>query len=390
MHNNLKIMPLTLQQTALILFFGAIVVALTIIPRLNAIVRFKQLLDDPNERSSHTTATSNLGGIAFYIAIMMGFYFMAPFDRSNVIISLLPGLTIIFILGLKDDLVVLSPLTKLIGQVFAALFLVFHYGFSIESLHGFMGIENMHSYVAVPLAVLIIVSVMNAINLIDGIDGLAASISWIIFSIFGYVFYLTGNDFLLLLCLTMIGVLSGFLFFNLNTKPDKKTFMGDTGSMLLGFLIAALSIRFLALDQSALDLLPMNSENLPIVVLALLIVPFFDTARVFFLRIIKGNSPFKPDRNHIHHIIIDRFDISHRRASFFIGITHFLIVLGFGALAVTTKQVYLILIFSGFIVLSVLFFFFLNNPDHLRWARVKSKKYLWDKRKHRKVNSEKA
>jgi UDP-GlcNAc:undecaprenyl-phosphate GlcNAc-1-phosphate transferase len=158
----------------------------------------------------------------------------------------------------------------------------------------------------------------------------------------------------------------------------------------LGFLIAALSIRFLALDQSALELLPMNSENLPIVVLALLIVPFFDTARVFFLRIMKGNSPFKPDRNHIHHIIIDRFDISHRRASFFIGIAHFLIVLGFGALAVTTKQVYLILIFSGFILLSVLFFFFLNNPDYLRWARVKSKKYLWDKRKHRKVNSGKA
>lgn len=374
-------MPLSLFQTAFILFFGAGAIAFVVIPRLNAILRYKQLLENPNERSSHSEATSNLGGVAFYIAIMMGFYFMAPFDRTNTIISLIPGLTIIFVLGLKDDLVVLSPLTKLMGQVFAAVFLVFHYRFSIESLHGFMGIENMNVYVAVPLAILIIVSVMNAINLIDGIDGLAASISWIIFSIFSYTFYLTGNEFLVLLSLTMVGVISGFLFFNLSKCPENKTFMGDTGSMLLGFLIGALSIRFLALDDSSLSHLPMNSENLPIVVLALLIVPFFDTARVFFLRIMKGMSPFKPDRNHIHHIIIDRFNISHRRASFFIGISHFLIILIFGFLAVKTSQFYLIMVFSVFILLSIIFFFFLNNPDYLRGRRVRLKKRFLEKQK---------
>jgi UDP-N-acetylmuramyl pentapeptide phosphotransferase/UDP-N-acetylglucosamine-1-phosphate transferase len=379
-------MYFTLLQTACILFVGSILVAFTVIPRLNAIVRYKHLLDTPNHRSSHTEATSNLGGIAFYIAVMMGFYFMAPFDRGNIIISLIPGLTIIFILGLKDDLVVLSPLTKLLGQIFAAMFLVFHFQFSIESLHGFMGIENMNVYVATPLAILIIVSVMNAINLIDGIDGLAASISWIIFGMFGYVFYLTGHHFLLLLCLAMIGVLSGFLFFNLNTKPNKKTFMGDTGSMILGFLIGALAIRFLALDNQALSTLPMNPENLPIIVLAILIVPFFDTVRVFFLRIIKGNSPFKPDRNHIHHIIVDRFQISHRRASFCIGMAHFLFVIGFGALAVNTTQVYLIITFSVFVLLSVLFFFFLSNSQYSRWIKKKIKKHLYLFKKE-KVNT---
>lgn len=380
-------MLLSFLNTAIIVGLGAMVLTLVVIPKLNGVVRFKQLMDQPNERSSHGFATPNLGGVSFYIAIMLAFYFIAPFDDSKTIISLIPGLTILFILGLKDDLVVLSPITKLIGQLLAALFLVFHFRFSIESLHGFMGIEDLSAYAATPIAIFIMIAVMNAINLIDGIDGLAATVSFIIFSMFAYTFYLTGSEFLVLICLTMMGALVGFLFYNLNQNPDKKTFMGDTGSLILGFLIAAMAIRFLALDNASLEVLPLNVENLPIVILAILIVPFFDTARVFFLRIMKGNSPFKPDRNHIHHIIIDRFHISHRRASFFIGMAHFLVVLGFGALAVTTNQVYLILIFSGFILLSVLFFFLINNPDYLRWVRVKSKKYVWDKRKQRKVNS---
>jgi len=380
-------MLLSFLYTAIIVGIGAMVLTLVVIPKLNGVVRFKQLMDQPNERSSHGFATPSLGGVSFYIAIMLAFYFIAPFDDSKTIISLIPGLTILFILGLKDDLVVLSTITKLIGQLLAALFLVFHFRFSIESLHGFMGIEDLNAYAATPIAIFIMIAVMNAINLIDGIDGLAATVSFIIFSMFSYTFYLTGSEFLVLICLTMMGALVGFLFYNLNQNPDKKTFMGDTGSLILGLLIAAMTIRFLALDNASLEVLPLNVENLPIVILAILIVPFFDTARVFFLRIMKGNSPFKPDRNHIHHIIIDRFHISHRRASFFIGMAHFLVVLGFGTLAVTTSQFYLILIFSGFIVLSVIFFFFLNNPDYLRWVKVKGKRYVRDKRKQRKVKS---
>lgn len=376
-------MFLSFLHTALIVGIGALILTLIIIPKLNGVIRFKQLLEQPNERSSHQLATPNLGGVAFYIAIMLAFYFVAPFDETNTIISLIPGLTIIFILGLKDDLVVLSPLTKLFGQIIAAIFLVFHYRFSIESLHGFMGIEDMNAYVATPIAVFIMIAVMNAINLIDGIDGLAATVSFIIFSVFGYTFYLTGNEFLVLICLTMMGALVGFLFYNLNQKPDKKTFMGDTGSMLLGFLIAAMAIRFLALDNASLALLPVNVENLPIVVMAILIVPFFDTARVFILRIMQKKSPFYPDRNHIHHILIDRLQISHRRASFFIGLTHFGFVILFGALAVNTNQTKLLLLFALVVLAAVLFFFLLNNPDYLRYTKVMTKKYF-HKRKQRK------
>lgn len=310
---------------------------------------------------------------------MLSFYFLAPFDDTDITISLIPGLTIIFILGLKDDLIVLAPLTKLIGQLLAAVFLVFHYRFSIESLHGFMGIEEMTQVIAMPLAVLIMIAVMNAINLIDGIDGLAATISLIIFTMFGYAFHLTNNPYLVLLCITMIGTLVGFLYYNLNKKCEKKTFMGDTGSMILGFLIAALSIRFLALDSTSLKALPINIENLPIVVVVILIVPFFDTGRVFILRIMKKKSPFQPDRNHIHHILIDRLKISHRRASFFIGLTHFGIVLLFGYLAVNTSQGELLIVFALVILAAIIFFFLLNNPDYLRLTKKKTMKYFQNK-----------
>lgn len=331
-------------------------------------------MEDPNERSSHHSATPNLGGIAFYICIMLAFYFIDPFDKSNIIISLIPGLTIIFILGLKDDLVVLAPLSKLSGQFIAAAFLVFHHSFLIESLHGFMGIEHMNIYVAKVLVVFIVITIINAINLIDGIDGLAASISLIIFSIFGFIFFYIEQYFFVLICLTMSGSLMGFLFFNLNQKSEKKTFMGDTGSMILGFLIAVLSIRFLALDSSSLASLKLNGENLPIILMAILIVPFFDTGRVFILRLMNKKSPFEADRSHIHHVIVDRLKISHRRASFCIGLTSFVVVLVLAAMTLYTTQVELLFTLAGFILLAILFFFYLNNPDYLRRSRLKFKK----------------
>lgn len=364
-----------LQTTALV-GLGSLVLTLNIIPKINSVIRFKKLMDNPNQRSSHHSATPNLGGIAFYICIILAFYFIAPFDNFNITISLIPGLTIIFILGLKDDLVVLAPLSKLSGQFFSAAFLVQHSRFSIESLHGFMGIEDLNLYVAKILVIFIVIATINAINLIDGIDGLAASISLIIFGVFGSVFYYIQEYFFVLICLTMAGSLIGFLFYNLNQRPEKKTFMGDTGSMILGFLIAVISIRFLSMDNSNLALLKLNGENLPIILVAILIVPLFDTGRVFILRLMNKKSPFEPDRSHIHHVIVDKLKISHRRASFCIGLTSFAIILFLAAMALYTTHIKLLFILAGFILIAILFFFYLNNPDHLRWSRLKFKKHF--------------
>jgi UDP-GlcNAc:undecaprenyl-phosphate/decaprenyl-phosphate GlcNAc-1-phosphate transferase len=365
---------LTLPVISSILFVASIVITYFLVDRIREVMIYKQISDQPNERSSHQVATPNLGGMAFYIVLMLSFYFIQGYEDNSSLISFLPGLTILFIVGLKDDLVVLAPLTKLLAQTAAAVFLVFQYRYSIESLHGFMGIQDMPAWLAAPLAVIIIVAVINAVNLIDGIDGLAATISIIMFSVFGGIFYFAGKVYLMLIAIVMIGALIAFLRFNLS--KEKKIFMGDTGSMILGFLIGAMTVRFLSLDTTAIQKLPFYFENIPFVVAAILIVPFFDTARVFTLRILQKKSPFSPDRSHIHHIIIDKFGISHRRASFFIGVVHFIFVVIFSALAMFTTQWLLLALFAIAILAAVVFFFFLHNPRSLRKMRINAKRRL--------------
>jgi UDP-N-acetylmuramyl pentapeptide phosphotransferase/UDP-N-acetylglucosamine-1-phosphate transferase len=351
------------------LFLGALFLGLFITPKIIAVMKFRQLTEAPNERSSHDADTPNLGGISFYIVFMLSLYFMQPFDESKIMMSILPGVTILFVIGLKDDLVVLSPLSKLGAQIVSAIFLLFQYRYSIESLHGFMGIESMNKFVAGGLVLLIIVAVINAINLVDGIDGLAATVSIIMFALFGIIFYIVEENFMVLVSAAMTGVLCAFLRFNLSRK--QKIFMGDTGSMILGFLIGAMTVRLLALDSEDLNMLPIQLENLPLVIGAILIIPLYDSARVFIIRLMKKQSPFAPDRNHIHHVIIDAFRISHRRASFFIGLTNFLIVALFSIMAILTDQWIILAILLLFLIAASLFFFIISNPHTKRKMRAR-------------------
>jgi UDP-GlcNAc:undecaprenyl-phosphate GlcNAc-1-phosphate transferase len=354
----------SLSIDTLLLFLGALLSSFYILPKISGIVSYKKLMNKPNERSSHSVDTPNLGGVTFYIVLMLSFYFTQSYDKTGAAMSIIPGLTILFITGLKDDLVILSPHSKLMAQIAAALFLVFDYQTNIESLHGFMGIESMPSYVAAVIGVLMVVAVINAINLIDGIDGLAATVGIVMCSVFGSLFYLAEQYFLMLTCSVMIGALIAFLRFNLS--KEKKIFMGDTGSMIIGFIIGLMAVRLMALDISTLSKLPFNHDNLPYVIVATLIIPLFDTGRVFFIRIIKRKSPFSPDRNHIHHLIIDYYQVSHRRASFYIGVANFLFVSLFAFLAMRTSQWELLIIFIGVVLIAIIFFFILNRPQLLK------------------------
>lgn len=301
-----------------------------LIPKITSIVRYKQLMDNPNERSSHSTATPSLGGMAFFIVLIISFYFSGHYDYSGLSASIIPGLTILFFLGLKDDLVVLSPRTKVAGQIVACFFLLSNTGFVVTSLHGFLGIYEIPFWVGTCLCMFVMLAVINSFNLIDGIDGLAASIGIVAFSGFLIFFVMVDSYFLALTSLAMVGILVAFLYFNLSTK--RKIFMGDTGSMLIGFMLGVMTIRLFAMEDVQLARLPFDVENLPIMVVAFLIVPLFDTSRVMLIRLINGKGPFSPDRNHMHHVLIDAYCISHRRASFLIANVNILFVVLFASL----------------------------------------------------------
>lgn len=302
----------------LLLLLGSFFLTYFLIPKIISVARYKRLMDNPNERSSHRRSTPNLGGIAFYITIMLSFYFLDQADRYNTIPSLLPGLTILFIMGLKDDLTVLSARTKFMSQIVASLFLLVHFKYEIYSLNGFMGIQSLNPYLSAFLALFLMVAIINAFNLIDGIDGLASIIGMIIFVLYGILFYRTHSYFIFGLSLVMVGSLAAFLRYNFSNRM--KIFMGDTGSMLVGFIIAAMSIRLLSLPKEEILHLPFRPENVPFVAAAILIIPLYDMTRVFIIRLLNKKGPFYPDRNHIHHILIDQLHFTHAKASILLGL----------------------------------------------------------------------
>ncbi|MDD7885916.1 MraY family glycosyltransferase [Flavivirga sp. 57AJ16] len=262
--------------------------------------------------------TPTLGGVSFFYTLIFALFFLRVWCDHGEAMYLIPGLTILFIIGLKDDLVVLSPYAKLIAQVIAIIFVISNESFTIYSLNGFLGIDDIPIYIYYCIAGFIMLTIINAYNLIDGIDGLAAIVGIVILIIYATIFYMTKEYFFLLISLTLNGCLIAFLKFNLSPSRQK-IFMGDTGSLIVGFIISILTLKFLALSPEKYDDLPFLMENIPLIAISILIVPLFDTARVFTIRLANKRSPFSPDRNHTHHILIDYFKLSHRKASFIIG-----------------------------------------------------------------------
>ena len=358
------------------LLLGAFIVTYLVMPRIIGVVTYKRLMDAPNDRSSHSKKTPSLGGIAFFLAFSLGIYFLQPWDHNNLGMTLLPGLLILFIVGLKDDLVVLSPTTKILAQIAAITFLLVHPGFQIHQINSYFGIGEVSVFLTFPLAAFVGLFIINAFNLIDGIDGLAAMIAIVIFGVYGLLFFLLDLFFFMGISLIAIGTLLAFLRFNLSSK--KKIFMGDTGSLILGFLIAAGTIRLFSVDHFIMKKLPFQLENLPMVVVAILIVPVFDTTRVFTVRLLSRKKPFTADRNHIHHLMIDYLKISHRRASFFIMVANTLFLGMFLFLGANLDNVLLFVLLLVCIVIFVYFFFRINfSYKNLRrrvGIRIKVKK----------------
>lgn len=341
-----------------ILFFtGAYILTYLTIPKIIALVEYKKLMDKPNSRSSHKQTTPTLGGVSFFYVLVFALFFLKSWGDYDEAIYFIPGLTILFMVGLKDDLVVLSPYSKLIAQLISVIFILSNDSFTINTLNGFFGIYEIPIYVYYVVGAFMMVTIINAYNLIDGIDGLAAIIGIVILIIYATIFYMTKEYFYLLVSLTLNGCLIAFLKYNLSPRDsNQKIFMGDTGSLIVGFIISTLTLKFLALSPESIENLPFLIENIPLIAISILIVPLFDTARVFTIRIASKRSPFSADRNHTHHILIDYFKISHQKASFIIGAFNLIFVYLFIILGSSSINLWLITVLV--IVVIVLGYFF--------------------------------
>lgn len=346
---------MSITTFSILLLLGSFITSFILIPKIRAIAKNSNFNSIPNHRSSHKMAVPNIGGVAFFVSLMLSFYFIEAFDNSHIISTIIPGLTIIFIIGLKDDLVLVAPSTKIFAQVISGLFLASHVTFELLNLKGFLWIFEINYYFGVIIVVFLNVVIINAVNLIDGIDSLAGVVSIIIFSCFGIVYFQIGEYFLTSLCIVMIGSLIAFIRFNVS--KEKKIFMGDTGSMIVGFLISIMTLRLLTMPFENLRVFHFPLQNIPFLIFAFISLPLIDMLRVFIIRILEKKSPFEADRNHCHHIILDYFGWSHVMVSIFIAILYILNVLLFVFLIDAFSQGYIfifvfILLIAYFIILS--------------------------------------
>lgn len=340
-----------IESIFLLFFIGTFFTTYVIIPMIIKVAEYKNYTDKPNGRSSHIKCVPTLGGVAFFITLILAFFFIKDWNTSNLSIYIIPGLAILFLTGLKDDIMVISPSSKLSAQILAVVFILSNSAMQIQGLNGFLGFDEIPVYVVFPISVLLMVVIINAYNLIDGIDGLASIIGIIISISFGIIFYYLELYYFSILSIMVFAMLLAFLRYNLSY--DKKIFMGDTGSLIIGFMISILTIRFLAITPNNLEKLPFLKENIPFIVLAILIVPLFDLGRVFLIRILNKRNPFRPDRNHAHHILID-LGLSHPKASLLLGLFNLLFLVLFAFLAIRFKNIPLFI--TSFVIIFVLFY----------------------------------
>ena len=305
-------------------FLGTFMVSYFLIPKIRAKVLKLNLKDTPDIRSSHTLPVPTFGGIVFYISYILILFSAQSLDSNHVSITLIASISILFFTGLLDDFKNLSPKIKFLCQIIGVAVLMFQPDFRILSFHGFMGIDEIPLYVSVGGSMFFLLGLINAFNLIDGIDGLTGITGVIVASFYSYILYNLGYFFYLSIGLATIATLLAFLRFNFSNK--RKIFMGDTGSLVIGLVLGILTLKLLSVDDTAYGSLSFYRAQLPLFLTAVLFVPLLDTMRVMFLRLTRGVSMFKPDRNHLHHIIVD-FGLSHRKASFFIGFVNFFVAL---------------------------------------------------------------
>ncbi|MBJ6144509.1 MraY family glycosyltransferase [Hymenobacter sp. BT559] len=277
----------------------ALLIALFAVPSIIYVAHLKNLFDAPNNRSVHKMPTPRLGGVAVLAGFLSALTIFAPL--ANGVQYLLAGCLLLFFVGLKDDLVTVSVAKKFVGQLLATGVVMLMADVRITSLQGIFGIDTLPIGISYCLTFLAIVGITNAINLIDGLDGLAGTILLIISSTLGYYFYYYGgqafsNYAFVAVCL--LGGVLGFLRYNFHKA---KIFMGDTGSLVCGFIVSVLAIQFIEMGNTPGQ--PLGGAS-PAVALGILFVPLFDTSRVFLVRILAGKSPFAPDKNHVHHRIL--------------------------------------------------------------------------------------
>ena len=286
--------------------------SLTTIPVLVKIVEKFDIYNPPTSRDLHKEKIPKLMGLVFYFGIILASVYLFKFQKGDQMLYLITALSIILYVGVRDDIYNMSPWGKIILQGVAIMIILIPGDLILTDLYGFLGINEINEFVAYPLTLFIGIFMINSFNLIDGIDGLAGVMSIFMLTCFGLFFYLLNDLFLVYMIAILIGTSAGYLRFNLS--ENRKVFMGDTGSLILGFFMFFFLLQLINHNYlNEIDFL-IQKDMLIWFGLLIFLYPILDSGSVFISRLKRGKSPFSPDKGHIHHLLLNRVE-SHRKVS---------------------------------------------------------------------------
>ena len=282
-------------------FITAFVITYVAIPKVMFFAEKLRLFDEAGIRASHKGSVPIFGGIAIFSGIIFSLLFWADIENIQFI---LVSILIVFFVGVIDDLLVLSPTKKIVGQIISVLILVFLQELQIDNMHGVLGIYELPDWVSVLFTIFVVIVITNGFNLIDGVDGLAGGIGIIASFAFGIIALfmsdIPGQGDMAIIAFTLMGALLGFLKYNFHPA---KIFMGDTGSLVVGIILSVLAINSIRYGLVT-DTIKLPNKG-PLLAIVILAIPLFDSLRVFVARIIKGRHPLSPGRGHIHHALLN-------------------------------------------------------------------------------------
>lgn len=315
------------------------------------IAKRKELFAEMNHRSSHTAPIPAFGGISLFVVFVCAALTMLGIGSSHSIGFVLLSAFILFMSGLKDDLMGTSARTKLLVQIGTAVLVLLNSEFTVTHLSGFFGIGEVTPVAGFLISLGFIVFLVNAYNLIDGIDGLAGIIAIVAFSVFGVYHYVNDNLFLAVIIASMIGALVSFLTWNF-ADQKRKMFMGDAGSLVIGFILAVNALVTIAGQ-------PVNPEplfvpqNAVIFILSILVIPILDTLRIIVIRLSNGQKPWVADRNHMHHLLLDK-GLTHKQSTFCLASLQVIAIIGYVSinnLGPIAQHLFILSLYSTYAVL---------------------------------------
>lgn len=362
-----------MHKTLLIL--SSLVIALVAVgfmhPHIVRIAKLKQIVDKPNARKLQKEPVAILGGVLVFFGIILSTAILDMVGDCSSLFVVIAAMMIMLYTGTMDDILNLRPSTRFVSQIFAVCLLIFAGDYGLDNLHGLWGVWGLPRAVAVPLTIFACVGIINALNLIDGVDGLSSGFCIMASLIFGTVFLRSGSSLALgVLAFSTVGALIPFFMHNVFGLRSKM-YIGDGGTLVMGVVMSVFVMRTV---QSAQIGQLFDTRGLSVVAftLAVLSIPVFDTVRVMCMRMLRGQSPFHPDKTHLHHLFID-LGFSHIGTTFCILSLNAAVVVCLWALyavgASVEVQLYAVVALSFLVTFGLYYFVRWNERRRNRFYR---------------------